>query len=507
MNKFARKFTLLTAMFVTVAIAAQGISAAKAQTPVTVTWFVGLGTGTSAPQLAAEHKVVDEFNATVGAKDNITLVIQIAGNNNTATDQLTTELNAGAAPDIVGPVGVAGSNAFVDQWMDLKPLITKNHYNLNAFDSGFVKFFQLANGGYSAIPFAAYPALLYYNQAAFDDAQLPYPPTKFGATYKLNGKELPWNYDTLAQVAKLLTVDKNGNDATQSNFDPKNIVQYGLNFQWAAMRLILTDLQPAAFYNATTKTVTIPSAWKTATHWVWDGLWKDHYISTASAEASSLFAPSAFASGHVAMAIVPLWYTCCLTDANGKALPIKWNFGVVPNSLDGKPHVAEDADTFRVMKSTKNPDQTFTVLSYLLNDAVPELSVAYGAYPARIDKQAGFVTNMNEKYTQGLNWSVVTDSFNYLNTAALHHEAYVPDFNQVQDRFASFDSLLFGDSGAKMDVDGELTKLQTDLNGMVSGQFPTETPAPTATTAAPAPTMMGTMSATMMATMAPTASN
>jgi len=356
-----------------------------------------------------------------------------------------------------------------------------------------VKFFQLANGGYSAIPFAAYPALVYYNQAAFDDAQLPYPPTKFGATYKLDGKELPWNYDTLAKVAKLLTVDKNGNDATSDKFDPKNIVQYGLNFQWAAMRLILTDIQPAAFYNAANKTVTIPTAWKTATQWVWDGLCKDHYISTSSAEASSLFSPSAFASGHIAMAIVPLWYTCCLTGSDGKALPIKWNFGVVPASLDGKPHVAEDADTFRIMKVTKNPDAAFKVLSYLLDDAVPELSVAYGAYPARIARQAAFVKNVDEKYTQGLNWSVVTDSFKYLNTAELHHEAYVPDFNQVQDRFASFDSLLFGDGGAKIDVPTELNKLQSDLNGMVSGQFPTETPVPTATTAAPAATMAATM--------------
>jgi len=291
-----------------------------------------------------------------------------------------------------------------------------------------------------------------------------------------------------------LTVDKNGNDATSDKFDPTNIVQYGLNFQWAAMRLILTDIQPAAFYDAATKTVTIPSAWKTATQWVWDGLWKDHYISTSSAEASSLFSPSAFASGHIAMAIVPLWYTCCLTGTDGKALPIKWNFGVVPNSLDGTPHVAEDADTFRIMKSTKNPNETFTALSYLLNDAVPELAVAYGAYPARISDQAGFQKNEDAIYTQGLNWSVVTDSFKYLNSAALHHEAYVPDFNQVQDRFNSFQSKLFGDSGATMDVKAELASLEKDLNGMVSGAYPTETPVPTNTpTAAPAATMAATM--------------
>jgi len=495
MNKFTRKLTLLTVMFVTVAIVAQGLGSVKAAaSPVTVTWFVGLGTGTNDQQIAAEKKVVDEFNTGIGAKNNITLVVQFGANFQTSMDTITTELASGNGPDIAGPVGVGGSNALADQWLDLKDLITKNKYDLSGFDPAFVDTFKTTNGGYSAIPFAAYPSVLYYNQALFDEAGLKYPPAKFGATYSLNGKDLPWNYDTLGQIAKILTVDKNGNDATSASFDPKNIVQYGMNFQWALMRLVLTDLQPAAFYDPATNKIAIPDSWTKATQWVWNGLWKDHYISSATAEASTLLQPSAFDSGKLAMAITPLWYTCCLKDTAGK---LKWNMAVVPNSLDGKPHVASDADTFRVLKSTKNPDQTFIALSYLLDDAVPELAVAYGAYPARISDQAGFQKNEDAIYTQGLNWSVVTDSFKYLNSAALHHEAYVPDFNQVQDRFASFDSLLFGDGGAKMDVNAELAKLQTDLQGMVSGTYPTDTPVPTNTPAAPVATMAPTMAATM----------
>src|SRR5581483_4116854 len=118
--------------------------------------------------------------------------------------------------------------------------------------------------------------------------------------------------------------------------------------------------------------------------WVQTGLWKDHFISNATAEASTLLQPSAFDSGHLAMAITPLWYTCCLTDTAGK---LKWNIGVVPASLDGKTHVATDADTFRDFKTTKNPDATFLVLSYLLDQAVPELAPAYGAFPARSEYQ------------------------------------------------------------------------------------------------------------------------
>ena len=53
-----------------------------------------------------------------------------------------------------------------------------------------------------------------------------------GEKYMLDGEEVEWNFETMAKVARKLTVDKNGNDATSPNFDPKNIVQWGFNMQW-----------------------------------------------------------------------------------------------------------------------------------------------------------------------------------------------------------------------------------------------------------------------------------
>jgi hypothetical protein len=36
-----------------------------------------------------------------------------------------------------------------------------------------------------------------------------------------------WNYESITEIAKILTVDANGNDATSPDFDPNNVVQYG----------------------------------------------------------------------------------------------------------------------------------------------------------------------------------------------------------------------------------------------------------------------------------------
>lgn len=450
---------------------------------VTVNWFVGLGTGTDSQQIAAEKKVVDEFNNGVGKDKGITLAIQIGANYATSMDTITTLIASGNAPDIAGPVGVAGSNALADQWMDLKPLIDKNKYDMTQFDPSELALYQTLNGGYSAIPFAVYPTILYYNTALFDEAGLKYPPAKVGDQYVFpDGTKADWNFDTITKLGKLLTVDKNGNDATSAKFDPKNIVQYGFNFQWAQPRLYLTDLMPASFYDAASNKVKISDDWVKAITWIQSGLWKDHFISSATAEASSLLQPTAFDSGHLAMAETPLWYTCCLADTAGK---LKWNIAVVPQSLDGKTHDAVDADTFRVFKSTKNADATFTVLQYLEGDAVPELAGTYGAFPAIAKYQQPWIDGKNKLFTQGVNWSVATDMLKYTNPAPLHHEANLPHFQQVQDRFSSFGSDLFGDSGANMDVKAAVAKLEADLQSIVNGTFPTSTPVPTPT---PAPT-------------------
>jgi len=336
------------------------VAPAAAQSPVTITWFIGLGTGTQQQQLDAQHKVVDEFNA---SHPDINLQIYIPADFNTAADALATLIAAGTPPDIVGPVGVGGSNRYA--WLDLKPLIDKNNYDMSGFDPNLLKLYQTQNGGYSAIPFAIYPSLTYYNQDLFDEAGLSYPPTTPDSQYKMpDGTMLPWNYDTLAKVAQLLTVDSAGNDATSSSFDASKIVQYGLNFQWARIRLMWSDFQPeSTYYDPATDKVTVPDSWKQATQWLWDGTWKYHFIPTTTATTSDAFGAGSdnlFQTGKLGMAVTPLWYTCCLADSIGK---FKWNLAVVPESFDGKTHVAMDADTFRIVQSSPHPDQAFTVLS------------------------------------------------------------------------------------------------------------------------------------------------
>src|SRR6266536_2255565 len=187
-----------------------------------VRWFVGVGTGDQPEQIPTEEEVVNDFNA---SQDKVQLILEIIPYDS-AYNTLSTEIASGNGPDIVGPVGWGGSNAWYGQWLDLAPYIQKTNFDTSVFDPALVKFYQTEEGQVG-LPFAVYPAATFYVPSMFDEVGLAYPPSKYGDKYTLDGKQVDWNMDTFTEVARRLTVDKNGNTPNDADFDRNNIVQVG----------------------------------------------------------------------------------------------------------------------------------------------------------------------------------------------------------------------------------------------------------------------------------------
>jgi multiple sugar transport system substrate-binding protein len=458
MSRFTR--TLVAVFALTLLLAAVG--GVRAQGKTIVTWFVGLGTGGNAEQIEAQNQVVSDFNA---SQDEILLQVNIVPFAS-GRDTLSTLIAAGTSPDIVGPVGVGGSNAFADQWADLTGLVESSGYDLSVFDPALVDLYRTADGQLLGIPFAVFPSMTYYNRGLFDEAGLNYPPHNFDEMYVMpDGTEVEWNYETVGELAKILTVDANGNDATMEGFDPANIVQFGFNFQWAQLRLMWTHMQPEDWYDDASGTVTIPESWRTGSQWLQDAVWKNYFYPNATYDASELLASgNAFSSGKLAMAVTPLWYTCCLANSVGN---FEWDLAVVPKSFDGQHHVATDADTFRLTKGSANPEAAFTVLSYLLNEGVSTLAPTYGAFPALPSAQQPWIDGRNSTFDWGINWDVPVASLAYNNPNEKHHESNLPNWQKVADRTQAFSTLLFGDTGGDIDVNAELDLVQADVQAIV----------------------------------------
>ena len=431
---------------------------------VQVRWYIGLGTGTDAGQLTTEQAVVDDFNK---SQDKIQLIMEVIPHNS-ATDTLATEIASGNGPDIVGPVGWAGSNAFFGQWLDLAPLIKSTNFDTSIFDTSLVNMYHTGDQGTVGLPFAVYPSAMEYNTALFDQAGLKYPPAKYGDKYTFpDGTTADWTWDTVTKVAKLLTVDANGKNSTEAGFDKTKIVQYGYSWTdenqpeyWGAYWQAGTELVPGGSKGS--YKAAVPPAWVAAWTWMYNGIWGDQpFIANNAVEESADFGTgNTFNSGKIGMTVEPAWYTCCMSGVK------TWDFAAMP-SYNGKVGGRIDADTLRILKSTKHPLEAFTAMTYLETTGVDKLVVgsagnppAYGAVPAIATKRQPFLDAAAANFPWVKNYSTLMAGLQYPDVPSA--EGYVPNFNEAWNRNTTFGNLLVTTAG--LDLAKEQKTLESDLN-------------------------------------------
>jgi multiple sugar transport system substrate-binding protein len=436
---------------------------------VVVRWFCCLGAGDAPEQVAVEDAVVQKFNATHTDIQIAFEGIPYSG----ARDALATEIAAGNAPDIVGPVGIGGANAFNDQWLDLTQLIKSNNYDLKQYQGGAVDFYKIGKTQ-NAIPFAIYPSSLFYQRSQFSEIQLSEPPHKYGDPYTVTGAKgtalfgvaegatVPWNYDTVNKLSMLLTVDVNGKDATEDGFDPTQITQYGFEAQ-------RDDLRGMGAYfgagqlagGADGKTVQIPAAWEAAWKFFYDGIYTQHTIMDGPTFQSQEFNGGGypFCSGKVAMQPNFLWSKYCLSTAG-----TNWDLAAIPAWQNNEPSAAFNADTFRIIKTSKNPDAAFKAMTYLEGDASVDLLQTYGGMPARPDAQAAFFDAINaadccKADSPPPDWSVAKAGVNHSDNP--NFESFMPAYNQSLDILNTY--LTKWQTTPGLDMDAEIAALKAAL--------------------------------------------
>jgi multiple sugar transport system substrate-binding protein len=417
-----------------------------------VRWYVGLGSGGDAPTVLVEKKVVDEFNK---SQNDIELVLDVVANA-AAYNTLTTQIAGGNAPDVVGPVGIRGRDSFKGAWADLEPLVKKYKYDLSQYDKAMVDFYRTEGQGLVGLPYAIYPSFLYVNRALFKEAGIPLPPQKFGQPYvDENGKSMPWDMNALRMVAMKLTVDASGKTPNDAGFDPAKIVQFGFGQQYGDFRGTSTLFGAGSLVAKDGKTAQIPANWVAYQKWMYDAMWKDYfYPNFAYANSDLLNKTDLFASQHIGMALVHLWYA-----GFADIKKMDWDLAVTP-SYNGKTTAKMHADTFEITRYSKNQDASFKVIAYLM--ANQDLLKAYGGMPAKKAEQATFLTSFAQsKFPDNkVNWQVVTDSVAYPDNP--NHESWMPSFQETSDRYTQTFNKLASEKG--LNVDTELAKLKTDLD-------------------------------------------
>ncbi len=407
-------------------------------------WYVGLGAGGDPQVIPKEKDWVDKFNA---SQDKIQLVLQVV-HNPESYDTLKAQIAAGSGPDIVGPVGKAGRASFKGAWLDIAPLVKEAGFDLTKYDPALLDFTK-DEGVQVGIPFALFPSFLFINKALFDEAKLPYPPQKVGDKYM----DKDWNLDTFAETCKKLTVDKNGNDATSADFDPKNITQFGCAFQYTDARGLGT-LFGGGLPVDDKGNAKIPDHWKAAWKWYYDAVWKGHFLPTDDYTNSDLLAKgNPFSSGNVAMDQVHTWYTCCFDMQK-----TNWDIAVMP-TINGKITAKLHGDTFAILKDSKHAKEAFDVMSKMVVDK--DLYQIYGGMPAIVADRPDFFKGLDERTAPNkINWEVAQEMLKYPDLP--NHESWLPNLVKANDAFTKFRKLL--DSQPDLNVDAEIDKFQAELD-------------------------------------------
>ncbi len=423
-----------------------------------VRWFVGLGLGNAVNQVTAEEEFVRAYDASQ-SKVYISLEIVPA---DTAYETLQAEIANNNAPDIVGPVGVGDLNGFAGDFLDLSGEISKNGYDMTRYPSAVIDYFKQGAGSQIGIPYLIDPGFIFYNKDIFAKANLPDLPTKVGEQW--NGQD--WTWDTLESIAVQLTHDNAGRKPTNPAFDVPNIVQYGIDFQWADARTMASCFASGSFLG-TDGTAMIPDGWKAAWTWYYNAMWQTHIAPIAKVVNSALMGyGSTVASGNLAMAVSWPWATTTYggpVDSAGNSSPkfAHWDIAVMP-SYNGLTSSPMDGNTFVIPKASANPDAAFTAMVAIMGDK--SLQAAYGGMPAATADQQGWFTQLDQSLAKifpgnTVSWSVLQEMENY--PAIPSPEADLPNFRTVNSLTAAFYSKM--QTSGSLDLPSAMTSLQASI--------------------------------------------
>jgi multiple sugar transport system substrate-binding protein len=362
------------------------------------------------------------------------------------------------APDIVMPIGVSGVALFFDQWADFTPFIQADNYDMTRFIGKTVETHNYPGKGMLGLPMCVYPTAMYYNVDIFDAAGVEYPPHQFEAAYA-DGD--PWTYDKLREVAALMSLDVNGNNANDANFDAENMKQYGFEFLWLGIEPAIKFGDKWGGVVDTTdykKSAILDKQFVDYLTWEKDNIWTYHI--RANGQQSGAFYDSAgdpFGSGMLAMAETHTWMKYAWS---GWSNAFNWDIAAVPQGPNGKILSVVDADTVVMPKAGKHQKEAWEVIKWFFeNEQLKKLIDNYGCLPAEQSLADKWVEETKVEFpNQDL--QVWLDAMNYLEPGP-NHESWTPQWGKINTVVGNAIGQIT--NGTNLDVSAVLTEADKEI--------------------------------------------
>jgi len=275
--------------------------------------------------------------------------------------------------------------------------------------------------------------ILYYNKDLFDAAGVDYLPSKAS-------EALTW--DAFVELAKKLTKDRNGNDATSAEFDPTAIQVYGVSFpQWwgGYLPFVLSNGGSFASDDGTELTLNQPEAVE-ALQALQDLIYVHHVAPTPTQAEAFPSADVMMQTGKVAMTIDGHWKVLDFSQ-----LGMNWDMAVLPKHKEPVT-VVLGAPTV-IFAKTEYPDAAFEFYKFHNNPEYVDLfkkglwMPLQEAYYTDPEKTAEWLDGDEGVYPPDARDVLVDYTLNYTpvqppnywlkNFAQIESEALTPAFEQL----------------------------------------------------------------------------
>ncbi|GAC1353448.1 MAG: hypothetical protein NVSMB42_08730 [Herpetosiphon sp.] len=276
---------------------------------------------------------------------------------NAYTQKMTTMLAAGTPPDVAYMDGaLAFSFAADNKLLDLTSFFQNDPEAKDRLDSTYYRYEKKVIGAS-----IGEIMLLYYNKDLFDAAKLPYPPAKAADA---------WSWDTFVDVAKKLTKDRNGHDATSANFDPANIDAYGLAFPQSLngyLPLIISNGGKFANDDGTELWLNKPEAVEVLQK-MQDLIYVHHVAPTPAQNDTFPATDIMMRTKKIAMDFNGHW---AVLDYSKPGQTLNWSMGVLPRFK--QPTTILQASARVIFAATKHPKEAFEFYKYHFSPTTTDL--------------------------------------------------------------------------------------------------------------------------------------
>lgn len=313
-------------------------------------------------------------------------------------------------------------------------------------------------GKYAGNTTAAEIMMMFYNKDLFKEAGVESPPTT---------GETAWTWDEFVAAAKKLTKDSAGKHPDDPDFNPDNIVQYGVSFPttWMGWYPMLRS-NGGDFVNedATEFSLDTPEA-REVLEKVHDLIYKDH-VAPSPVQRENMPATSvALQSRKVAMSIDGQW---TLLDIAGAG--IDFGVGVLP-AFD-QPTTVFLAGASIIFSSTKHPDEAMTFYMYHNNPQEVDLFEKGLWMPTQKDYYTDEAKvkewTDNETHPEGYKEAAVDY---LLNNSVQAPELYIVNWEKIN---TALEQALDQYWTNAKSLDEVIAQVDADIKPLVAGKFPTE---------------------------------